>query len=617
MSDDGSPSLSSMAQVELIVINDSIPQSLSFSHSLYSGNITENSPPGTPILSLSLKNPQVPRHVEITYKLVGSSDVLAYLAISPLGLLVSSLPIDHERYPSLTARVVAQYNKSIYTEASISVTVLDQPDTTPVFLQEHYTVSVQAPLSEFKGLLVLSAISQDSSSTPITYSLVDSSDIFSLNSTTGSLDTITQLSAPNNYTLLAQATSSSGLFSTARVHVHVFEGRSSSRPQLRPSSLFLSTFSYLLPSVSLLSQLGTFVNGQRQNGFELSLNPSPCSSDKYFRITRGELHVLNTVTSGSHQLNISVTDGGVIWSETLTVHANLLTNDTLDHTLSLALPNLSLDHFLGRFLSPISSALSQALSCMHKCLHIISVDELPGSNGVKLIVAAREKDLVTYKSSLELRRTIEAEIGHIASTLSWTVYVMADSCSLSPCPNLLQQCSPYISLALPHSTISSQSHLVKSLSSSSTHKCACPRGYDSKCTSELNECESSPCDYDAVCTDLINDYHCSCLPFSFGKNCSTPCRFSAPCRACSPNPCHNGGSCSILGEEGTIFCTSCPVEYTGPLCELAVARVSGAGGASLEPLGRQREVEFSFNFIGVQANAMLLHAGKEREIHNI
>ncbi|XP_019849970.1 PREDICTED: cadherin EGF LAG seven-pass G-type receptor 2-like isoform X2 [Amphimedon queenslandica] len=605
VSDGGSPSLSSTAEVVVIVINDIMPQSISFSRSFYSGNITENSPPGTPILSLSLKNPQVPRHLEITYKLIGSPDVLAYLTISPLGLLVSSLPIDRERYPSLTARVVAEYNKSIHTEATVSITVLDQPDTTPVFLQEYYTVSVQAPLPVSKGLLVLNAITQDSS--PITYSLVGSSDIFTLNSATGSLDTLTELSAPNSYTLLAKATSSSGLYNTARVHVRVFVGPS--RPQLRPSSLFLSTFSYLLPSVSLLGDLGTFVNGQRRNGFGLSLNPSSCSADKYFRITEGSLYVLNTITSGSHQLNISVTDGRVIWSETITVYANLLTNDSLDHTLSLALPNLSLDHFLGRFLSPFRSALSHMLSCMHECLHIISVDELPGARGVKVVIAAKEKDLVTYKSSLELRRTIEAEIGHISSALSWTVAVMLDSCSSSPCPNPLRQCSPYVSLALPHKTITSQSLLVKSLSSASAHKCVCPRGYDSKCTSELNECEPSPCDYDAVCTDLINDYHCSCPPFTFGKNCSTPCRFSAPCSACSPNPCLNGGSCSIQ-SEGTISCTSCPAGYTGPLCELTVARVSGAGGASLEPLGRQREVEFSFDFIGVQPNAMLLHAGQ-------
>ena len=610
VSDDGSPSLSSTTEVILIVINDNIPQSLSFSRSLYYGNITENSPPGTPILSLSLETPQIPRHVEIAYKLIGSPDVLAHLAISPLGFLVSSLPIDRERHPSLTARVMAQYNESIYTEAAINIIVLDQLDTIPVFLQEYYTVSVPSPLLVSKGLLILNAITQDSSRPAITYSLVDSSDIFTLNSTTGSLDTLTELSAPNNYTLLARATSSSDLHSTVRVHV--FVGRSSNNPQLRPSSLFLSTFSYLLPSVSLLGELGAFVNGQRLNGIDLSLNPSPCSADKYFNVSEGALYVFNTVTSGSHQLNISVTDGDLIRSQTITVYANLLTNDSLDHTLSLALPNLSLNQFLGRFLSPLRSALSHVLSCMHECLHIISANELPGADGVQVVIAAREKDLVTYKSSLELRRAIEAEIGYITSALSWTVFVMADSCSSSPCPNSLQECSPYVSLTLPHNTITSNSLLLKSLSSAFTHRCLCPSGYDSTCTSELNECESNPCDYDAVCTDLINDYHCSCPPFSFGKNCSTPCESSAQCSACSPNPCLNGGICSIQGR-GTVSCSSCPAGYTGRLCELTVARVSGRGGASLEPLGRQREVEISFDFVGVQPNAMLLYGGKERE----
>ena len=36
---------------------------------------------------------------------------------------------------------------------------------------------------------------------------------------------------------------------------------------------------------------------------------------------------------------------------------------------------------------------------------------------------------------------------------------------------------------------------------------------------DINECESKPCDY-GNCTDLLNNYSCSCIPGYSGRNCS-------------------------------------------------------------------------------------------------
>lgn len=36
---------------------------------------------------------------------------------------------------------------------------------------------------------------------------------------------------------------------------------------------------------------------------------------------------------------------------------------------------------------------------------------------------------------------------------------------------------------------------------------------------EINECKLNPCLNDGVCTDLLNDYECDCVPGYTGKNC--------------------------------------------------------------------------------------------------
>jgi len=37
---------------------------------------------------------------------------------------------------------------------------------------------------------------------------------------------------------------------------------------------------------------------------------------------------------------------------------------------------------------------------------------------------------------------------------------------------------------------------------------------------DVKECDSSPCQNDGWCTDLINDYNCTCSEAFTGKNCS-------------------------------------------------------------------------------------------------
>jgi len=37
---------------------------------------------------------------------------------------------------------------------------------------------------------------------------------------------------------------------------------------------------------------------------------------------------------------------------------------------------------------------------------------------------------------------------------------------------------------------------------------------------DINDCESAPCANGGICTDMVNDYTCACIPGYAGKDCN-------------------------------------------------------------------------------------------------
>ncbi|CAH1795056.1 unnamed protein product [Owenia fusiformis] len=92
------------------------------------------------------------------------------------------------------------------------------------------------------------------------------------------------------------------------------------------------------------------------------------------------------------------------------------------------------------------------------------------------------------------------------------------------------------------------------------YTCTCLAGYTGvHCQTEINECESDPCQHGGDCTDLVNAYNCTCHPQYEGVNCEIKID-----NCLTNNTCQNGATC-IDGFE-TITC-KCPTMYTGTNCE--------------------------------------------------
>ena len=96
--------------------------------------------------------------------------------------------------------------------------------------------------------------------------------------------------------------------------------------------------------------------------------------------------------------------------------------------------------------------------------------------------------------------------------------------------------------------------------------CECDIGYSpvgAVCI-EDNECDSDPCQNGATCTDLLNDFNCTCAGGFEGKSCQIDTD------DCDPNPCQNGGTCTDLVDSYRCFCEE---GYSGDSCETDVGEL--------------------------------------------
>ena len=154
------PSNIATVTISILPVNDNPPQ---FSQASYNGSVLENAPPGTTVgVMVSATDADIHGNTAISYSIEGSNP---YFTIDASTGLVSTLqPLDSEASSVREFTVVASDNNGpppLTASVSVSVSVLDQNDNSPVFRQASYAQRLSESTSVNTVILTVSATDAD------------------------------------------------------------------------------------------------------------------------------------------------------------------------------------------------------------------------------------------------------------------------------------------------------------------------------------------------------------------------------------------------------------------------------------------------------------------------
>ncbi len=196
VSDGGEPSRNDTAMVEIAVLdsNDIPPE---FTQPEYSALIRENLASGTTLLRVSATDgDSAPDNVAITYSIeagVGSED---FGIDNETGVIYTNAALDREDTPSYNLTITANNSRSPYpldTQTQLLITVTDLNDMHPTFpLVVEVAVFENASVGSVLGMLSAEDGDEGDNGT-IIYTLLQTSEYFHLNSTSGEITLLRSL----------------------------------------------------------------------------------------------------------------------------------------------------------------------------------------------------------------------------------------------------------------------------------------------------------------------------------------------------------------------------------------------------------------------------------------
>ncbi len=163
--DNGSPSRQSLRDytITLVDINDNSP---TFSDSMYSNQLRENLPAGQEVFSVSATDSDLGTNSQITYSFTlannqGSSN--PFQIDQATGAITTTAPLDCELQPFYLFSITATDTGSPQRSSTVTgnLTLIDENDNTPQFLQSTYYKTVEETLLPGDSIMTFSATDAD------------------------------------------------------------------------------------------------------------------------------------------------------------------------------------------------------------------------------------------------------------------------------------------------------------------------------------------------------------------------------------------------------------------------------------------------------------------------
>ena len=186
--DGGTPPLTATTSVVVSVrdINDNPPI---FNPRVYNQVVSEEDPPGTPVVTLTAKDADENEHARVSYSITSGNINNAFNLISQMGQGIISIarPLNYKEQSRYILTVKASDTGNLVDTATVFINVSDANLNRPAFQGAPYRIRVDEDTPIGKVIYKVSATDGDvGENARISYSL-DNSDVFAINSNTGEL----------------------------------------------------------------------------------------------------------------------------------------------------------------------------------------------------------------------------------------------------------------------------------------------------------------------------------------------------------------------------------------------------------------------------------------------
>ena len=620
--DGGRPPRSGTARVTITIsdVNDNSPIFEPHSNTF---SILENQLAGRVITTLTATDADSGSNAIVQYEIIGDSQATRAFSIGQNGVIETTESLDREIISQYELIVQASDSGEVRrTETTrLTVNVQDIIDYPPVFSQVVYEVLITSLHSQGLPVVTVQASTRDMVlPQSIIYNIISGANdtLFRMDQTTGMIFAETNIDPVRHEGVYRLGVEAQHQIFSKSVFVIIRVMRDDGIPRLRPLTLYFSAYPTLIGPVN---HLGVVEIDQPKEGQEytFSLLYSDPRIQRYFLInpTTGVLSVAHGVLSGHYQLNISATTSTGVGFGVVEVFVSILTNQTLENAVVATFGGSREASFASIQLDQFIQFLTEIIPCSRSQVEVISIQRsgLERDEMVSLAFAILEPSLTSY---IARDRIINALLANRHNAQPSTLLsFISDVCSEESCLNL-QQCHPIINIhrdnhATPFRIISGTYHFHAFRES---HICTCPEGYsrDNLCSSEINECNPSPCYFGAECTDYVGDYQCKCPVETHGKNCSSICTSQESCDPCDPNPCLYEGTCSRpLHNLASYSCDACPWGngYNGPNCELTTLHFmrDRSSFVAFQTSTDTARLDLDLRFATISPNGLLFYSG--------
>ena len=571
--------------IEVLEVNTHAPSITCTVLANFNSTINENTPTGTTVANVVAYGDS---SSQLTYTITAGNERGDFSISSPQAgsaLVQTANELSYVLVPSYNLTIVASNdgNPPLSSSCMLLLKIGNVYNLAPLFGQLIYEGSIYENSDPVASILVVSARARSSGYIAGYYIVSSDSANFTLNSSTGQLGTNGSFrrDEQSQHLLTVAAVDSFSLSATVTVFVNINPSPNDGVVQIQLKILDNLTPTHELGAIAFPT-LGnpictncTIVRGGDVMMF--SVNRSTCA-----------LSVLQPgPPPGVYTLDIHGNCSNMPYrNATSTVMINVTSIFSSQVPLSEAVVVISLGTTASSFLTyggwsdfPIVMAAVLAADTVT----LLSIQDSDTNTADVAFYAETPSGYLSQTHILQdvfLKREMLVSRGYRVWNLP------SDPCNSSPCLNL-GSCIPYKNLTHTPHVVTSRWQVLSSPQLDLGYQCECLLGSTGTlCEINFDDCYSNPCQGQATCVDGLQAFTCICPPWSTGETCSTligdcpPGYYGDECQYpyfietsyCSPNPCKNGASCSSGRDT---FTCSCPVGFTGQLCDKAAIYQGG------------------------------------------